>query len=157
MPPSPPLPDLLDGTEQPKFVNKLVNVLDEDFIFKAVKKVDHGTEFYVVKRVPFVADLGIVNEKQKRLYTPMFGYASKDQGPTYPGRTFVVNSDEPIKVYWQNKLVKKKNGMPVPEPRYVPVDSTIHQAMPDKPPYPKSGVPTVVHLHGGFLNQFSRV
>ncbi len=155
LPPNPSLPKLLDGTKQPKFVNKLVNVIDDDFIFKPRKKVCHGTDLYIVSRVPFIADLGIINEKKHRLYTPMFGYASKGQKPTYPGRTVLVESKNPIKVFWKNELVNKKNGMPLPEPRYVPVDETIHLAMPENPPYPQSGIPTVVHLHGGFTEELS--
>lgn len=149
LPCSPPLPKLLDGTKQPKFVNQLVNILHDDFVFKPDGK-DEGFDLYNVQRVPFVADLGIVNKKNKRLLTPMFGYSSHHQEATYPGRTFVVKSRVPIHVFWENKLISKETGLPLPQLQYVPVDETIHLARPDNPPYPESGIPTVVHLHGGF-------
>ncbi len=153
LPPNPPLPELLDGTKQPKFVNKLVNVLDKDFIFQPIHTF-HGVPLYKIYRTAFLADLGIVNKKGHHLHTPMFGFAAPHQKPTYPGRTFVVNSQKPIRVFWQNKLVNK-HGEPLPEFRYVPVDETIHIAMPDYPTYPQSGLPAVVHLHGGFTEDLS--
>lgn len=52
---------------------------------------------------------------------------------TYPGPTFEVPKDVPIKVKWDNKLPKK---------HLLPVDHTLHGTM-DTP-----DVRTVVHLHG---------
>lgn len=154
LPPNPPLPTLLDGKIQPKFVNKLPNALAEDFIFKPETK-DDGIEFYKIQRKPFVADLGIVNSQNQPLYTKMFGFASKHQPPTYPSRTFIVDSKKAIQVLWENELINTKTGLPLPQKKYVPVDSTIHIAMPDNPPYPRSGIPTVTHLHGGFTEELS--
>ena len=107
---------------------------------------------YRIREKPFVADLGIVNDIGNSLYTPMFGYSSCKQEPTYPGRTFVVKRDKPIKVLWENKLVDPLTGLPLPQLPYVPVDQTIHIAHLKDPHYPQSGVPTVTHLHGGFTH-----
>lgn len=52
---------------------------------------------------------------------------------TYPGPTFEVEKDVPIKVKWENKL---------PTKHILPVDHTLHGTM-DTP-----DVRTVVHLHG---------
>ena len=149
LPPNPPLPALLDGRVQPKFVNQLVNVLDEEWIWKPDCKTHSGSDFYKIKRVPFVADLGIFDSLNQPLFTYMFGYASKNQKPTYPGRTFIVKSHHLVHVFWENKLLHPNTGLPLPEPRYVPVDETIHIANLTHPTYPQSGIPTVVHLHGG--------
>lgn len=85
----------------------------------------------------------------------MFGYATKHQRPTFPGRTIIVQKDQPIKVYWTNNLVDKKTRTPLPQLPFVPVDETIHIANPTNPSYPQSGIPTVVHLHGGFTEDES--
>lgn len=151
----PPLPELLDATKQPKFVNKLVNILDDDYIFRRSSKQDCGKDFYTISRVPFIADLGIVDDTNQPLFTPMFGYASKNQLPTYPGRTFIVDSYTPIDVKWENKLLDPNTGMPLPQLTYLPVDQTIHIAMPMDPAYPDSGIPTIAHLHGGFTEYLS--
>lgn len=153
--PAPPVPTLLVGNLQPKFINMLPNALARNFILKPVGKTRRGVDYYKIERRPFVANLGIVNAQNRPLFTPMFGYASEHETPTFPGKTFLVSNHKPIKVFWKNNLVNKKNGAPLPLLRYVPVDQTIHLAMPEHPPYPKSGVPTVVHLHGGFTEELS--
>lgn len=150
----PPLPDLLDAVNHPKFVNKLVNIACDDYIFKKRCTCECGDDFYKISRVPFIADLGLVDCSNQPLFTPMIGFASKNQLPTYPGRTFVVESDKAIQVRWLNELVDA-NGSPIPLPTYVPVDQSIHIAMPMNPPYPASGIPTITHLHGGFTEYLS--
>ena len=147
--PNPPLPSLLDGRLQSKFVNPLVNVTAPEYIWKPTSKED-GVELYKIKRVPFTAKLGIYNSNGQQFHTPMFGFAAKHQPPSYPGRSFVVNSRTPIKVLWKNELADKKTGKPLPLPMYVPADQTIHIASPQNPTYPARGVPTDTHLHGGF-------
>ena len=148
----PPLPELLNAESHPKFVNKLVDILSDDYIYKPRK--GHNCQ-YVIFRKPFVTDLGLVDCYNNPLHTPMFGYAQKGEVPKYPGKTFVVSSGHPIQVCWKNELVDAVTGKPVPLPTYVPVDETIHIAMPMDPEYPESGVPTVVHLHGGFTEEQS--
>lgn len=146
--PNPPLPSLLDGRLQSKFMNPLVSVTAPNYVWKPTGK-KHGVDFYKIKRIPFTADLGISNNGHK-LFTPMFGFAAKHQPPTFPGRSFVVNQGTPIKVFWKNELVDKTTDKFLPLPTYVPADQTIHLATPQNPTYPESGVPTIVHLHGGF-------
>lgn len=153
--PEDPLPTLLDGTLQPKFVNQLVNVAGPNFIFKPHGTTKQGIPFYKIKRKPFMANLGIVDSSNTPLYTPMFGYTTRGQKPTFPGKTFVVDRNKPIKVLWKNKLISRHTGLPIPLPQYVPADQTIHIATPTHPPYPQSGVPTIVHLHGGFTKASS--
>ncbi|TGA96223.1 multicopper oxidase family protein [Sporolactobacillus shoreae] len=53
----------------------------------------------------------------------------------FPGPTFEVQRNHPIRVKWKNKL---------PYEHLLPVDRTLHGAQPDQP-----SVRTVVHLHGG--------
>ncbi|MDF2543160.1 MAG: copper oxidase, partial [Herbinix sp.] len=60
--------------------------------------------------------------------TTIWGYNG-----TYPGPTFEVPKDVPVKVKWENKL---------PNKHLLPVDHTLHGTM-DTP-----DVRTVVHLHG---------
>lgn len=145
----PPIPKLLDPHTQPKFKNKLVNVLEDDFIFKP-----KSDEKYKITRKPFTASLGIFDKNCKPLMTPMFGFTANEMQPTYPGRTIVVESNKPVKITWENDLVDCKNR-PIPMLTYVPVDQTIHCAMPMAPPYPQSGIPTVAHLHGGLTESRS--
>ena len=60
--------------------------------------------------------------------TSIFGYNG-----TYPGPTFMVEKDVPIKVKWENQL---------PDKHLLPIDHTLHGTM-DTP-----DTRTVVHLHG---------
>jgi spore coat protein A, manganese oxidase len=73
------------------------------------------------------------------LLTTVWGYAG-----AYPGPTFEVQSGQPINVHWTNNLVDDEGN---PLPPLLPVDTSIHWAAPAG--WPDSGVPTVVHLHGG--------
>lgn len=145
----PHIPKLLSGHDQPKFVNDFVNVLDENNIFKRIHQKD-GVDRYNILRQPLLADIGIFDKQGNPLFTPMYGFGSDDQPPTFPGRTFIVNSREPVQVLWKNELVDPNSEKPLPQLKFVPVDNTIHMAMPMDPAYPKSGIPTVTHLHGGF-------
>lgn len=133
---------LLDAYTQPKFIETLPNPLDPDFIFR-----ERRDSYYRISIKPFVADLGLVHPVDKTpLSTPMWGYSGRGQPPTYPGRTFVARKNHPIDVQWKNKLLDEE-GKPVTS--LVPIDTTIHWADPLAPPYPKSGIPLVTHLHGG--------
>ena len=40
-------------------------------------------------------------------------------------------------------------------PHLLPIDTSIHWADPQNPPYPESGVPIVTHLHGGHSRYLS--
>jgi spore coat protein A len=135
--------ELLDPLTQPKFVEDLVNPLSPEFLF-----VPRSDGSYKIKISPFKQKLGLVDLKTgKKFKTKLYGYGDK-KGSTYPGRTFLVNKNQKINVTFENKLVDK-HGKPLPAMPFVPIDTTVHWAMPMDPPYPKSGIPTVVHLHGG--------
>jgi spore coat protein A len=84
----------------------------------------NGDPFFDVNMVQFT----------KRLHrdlppTRLWGYNG-----VYPGPTFEARRGRPIAVQWRNSL---------PTSHFLPIDTTIHGAEPDKPP-----VRTVVHLHG---------
>lgn len=145
----PPLPALLSSQDQPKFVNDFVNVLDEEFIFQREHQ-NGGVDRYTILKQPLLADIGLFDKQGNRLFTPMYGYGTEEQAPTFPGRTFIVKSRKPIQVLWKNELLDQDTGRPLPLFKYLPVDKTIHMAMPMDPGYPKSGIPSVTHLHGGF-------
>jgi spore coat protein A, manganese oxidase len=72
--------------------------------------------------------------------TTVWGYHNHEYGPTFPGRSFVVQQGTPISVTWENKLTDA-GGAPLPH--LLPVDQTFTiQA-------PTTGVPLAVHHHGG--------
>lgn len=78
--------------------------------------------------------------------TTVWGYGENGQTPTWPGRTFEIDStQDPIQVTWQNKL----NGLP----HLLPVDTSLHWAYSlhgyEQYSIDKNGVPVVVHAHGG--------
>ncbi|MEZ6073897.1 MAG: multicopper oxidase domain-containing protein [Pirellulales bacterium] len=70
--------------------------------------------------------------------TTLWGYNG-----TYPGPTFDVDSNVPIKVEWTNNLV---DGMGMPLSHLLPYDTTVHGAGPQ---FPEAR--TVAHLHGGVV------
>ncbi|GEM_PF-285563 len=134
-PPAPcstgPTVPILDPNSQPKFVNQLT--------VPPVIQPTSGNH-YDVDIAPFVHDAGLVDPNTGQpLLTPMWGYNGM-----FPGPTFVVNSNQPITVTWNNMLLDD-NGNPIPH--FLPIDTTIHWAHPAG--YPASGVPIVTHLHGG--------
>jgi spore coat protein A len=78
------------------------------------------------------------------MLTTVWGYNG-----SYPGPSFEVRRNIPITVKWKNELMDA-NG---PLPHLLPVDTSIHWAMPENWPY--SGVPLVTHLHGGHVESAS--
>jgi FtsP/CotA-like multicopper oxidase with cupredoxin domain len=82
--------------------------------------------------------------------TPIFGYGQKGQF-TWPGKTFEVQSGEPIEVMWQNKLTDPLTGAFLPH--ILPVDTSLHWAYSlmgyTQYDIATNGVPIVTHLHGG--------
>jgi spore coat protein A, manganese oxidase len=67
------------------------------------------------------------------LTTTVWGYGPVGT-PSYPGPTLLANSNVPVNVEWRNNL---------PATHLLPVDATYHVHL------PTTGIPTVVHLHGG--------
>lgn len=142
-------PALLDPLTHPKFVNPLPNPLDPSFIFQPDSTVPGpaGHEpFYQVGMFQFRQRLGLVDAGGNPLMTTVWGYGKSKETATYPGRSFVVYSNEPVNVRWTNDLV---DAFGTPLPHLLPVDTTLHWAAPSDPPYPYGGVPVVAHVHGG--------
>ncbi|WP_371018022.1 multicopper oxidase family protein [Pseudalkalibacillus sp. JSM 102089] len=88
-------------------------------------KTNHGIPYYEVT----------MKESFQKLHrdlpaTRVWGYNGQ-----YPGPTFQVHRNHPIRVLWKNEL---------PEKHFLPIDHTIHGAGTNVP-----DVRTVVHLHGG--------
>lgn len=142
-------PALLDPQAHPKFVNPLPNPLDPSFIFQPDGTIPGplGNEpYYEVGIFQFRQSLGLVDSLGNPLLTTVWGYGKSQDTATYPGRSFVVYSNEPVNVLWTNNLV---DDLGAPLPHFLPIDTTIHWARPLNPPYPYSGVPVVTHVHGG--------
>jgi len=105
------------------------------------------------------SSLGLVNNRKFRLTTPIYGYGDDNDeysACTWPGKTFVTQFGEEIKVKWRNRLplntpylIKSRDGVPV-------VDESLHWAYSLKGLEAKKidvdGVPVVTHLHGGHSN-----
>jgi spore coat protein A len=136
-------PGLLDPVSQPKFVTPVPNALDPGFIFQPDDTLG-GDPYYEVGAYQVQQDLGLVDPDGNHLLTTVWGYGKNQASATYPGRTFVVQKDQPIDVRWTNDLVDG-NGNPLPH--LLPVDTTLHWA--DPAGWPESGVPLVTHVHGG--------
>ena len=122
--------DLLNPFTHPKFVNPLPIAARWDLTAGGTIQIGMSqAEQY----------LGLVDPVSNTpLATTIWGYNG-----TYPGPTLVVRSGVPLDILWTNDLV----GPGGPLPHLLPVDETLHWAMPDN--YPYSGVPLVTHVHGG--------
>ena len=77
--------------------------------------------------------------------TTVWGYGTRSQAASYPGRTFQVPKGSRIQVSYTNKLVK--NGAFINYPESVPIDTTIDWANPGNAGA-LAPVPLVAHLHG---------
>ncbi|KNZ70386.1 bilirubin oxidase [Thermincola ferriacetica] len=106
-------------------LEKFVDPLPIPGILKPVGKLN-GVDFYRVAMREFKQKL-----HRDLPETTVWGYEG-----TYPGPTFEVRKNVPIKVKWENNLPVNRH--------LLPVDSTVHGAQPSNPL-----VRTVVHLHGG--------
>lgn len=118
-------PDSSVDPTDPETIPKFVDPLPIPAVAKPIKQCNSGRkeDYYVIT----------MKEGKHRFHknfplTTIFGYNG-----TYPGPTFNVQKDVPIKVKWENKLPKK---------HILPVDRTLHGTS-DTPE-----VRTVVHLHG---------
>jgi spore coat protein A len=135
----------LDPLTQPRFVNPLPNPLGPSFVLQPTTP---GGSAYEIAIRQFDQALGLRDPATGTPFqTTVWGYGNDSQPPTYPGRTFIAQRDEPISVHWTNELVAP-GGQPLSH--LLPIDTSIHWALMDaSPPYPQSGVPLVTHLHGG--------
>jgi spore coat protein A len=129
------VPALLDPLTQPKFVNPLP-------LPAVLQPAKPGGMSYQVSVTQFKQDLGLINPASgKPMVTTVWGYNG-----SYPGPTIEAQTGTPVSVKWINDLVDaKKKALP----HLLPVDTTVHWAMPMN--WPVSGVPIVTHLHGGHV------
>jgi len=145
---------LSDPALQPKFVNLVPDALSPAFKFypKNQKKMT-----YVVSMGPSVMQTGLVDQNGNLLSTPIFGYGTPDEGFTWPGKTFEVESGIPIEVKWQNKLIDFW-GAPLPHlltslSGQSVVDTSMHWCYSlhgyTAFSHEVDGVPVIPHLHGG--------
>lgn len=82
--------------------------------------------------------------------TPVWGYSVDGGQATYPGATFIAESEAPVNVQWVNNLgfdYLLKQGA---DPGKDVVDTTLHWAFGKVPgTFAADGIPAVAHLHGG--------
>ena len=157
-------PGLSDPAMQPKFVNAVPNALDPGFIYQPSKGPIGKIKVAVGQTSQFtglVAPDGVTP-----VPTTVWGYGDK-QFYTWPGRTFQVNSNEPLEVKWENRLV---DALGVPLPYIITgkdntsigfgdytgrsaYDSSLHWAYSllgyEAYSIEANGVPIVAHVHGG--------
>jgi spore coat protein A len=152
---------------QPIFISDFPNALDTAYTFevtgggkgagKGGEKTLHGTICLNVGH-----KTGLVNNATRvPLKTAIYGYGgrseTKEESCTWPGKTIVAQSNETLKVQWENKLpIGRKYDYILTNHQCVSVvDTSLHWAYStlnesDGPCSIKEhGVPTVVHLHGG--------
>ncbi|MCB0517515.1 MAG: multicopper oxidase domain-containing protein [Saprospiraceae bacterium] len=115
---------LTPPAQHPKFVNNLPSP-------PRINATNGGT--YNIGMEQSSQYLGLYATNGTPLNTTVWGY-SYNGTKMYLGPTFITKKDVPIDVKWMNNL---------PMTHLLPIDHSIHQA------HPMSGIPTVVHLHGG--------
>jgi FtsP/CotA-like multicopper oxidase with cupredoxin domain len=145
---------LSDPALQPKFQELAPNALDP--AFKFMPNPVNG-QYSVSISETSNHYTGLIDPKNGRLLkTTVWGYGD-DRGPTWPGRTFEVQSGvSETKVRWSNELRGKKH--------LLPIDTNLHWCYSlhgassangvDYRQYniKKNGVPIITHLHGGNSN-----
>ncbi|MDF1597400.1 MAG: multicopper oxidase domain-containing protein [Acidimicrobiia bacterium] len=141
---TPAAPGLSDPAFQPKFVNPVPDAMAPSFKYAPKKgriKVAVG---------PTTQYTGLVDDLGNPLPTPLFGYGTPEGGYTWPGRTFELQSGEPVEVKWENKL-QNPDGSFIEH--LLPVDTSLHWAYSlhgyEEYDIDNSGIPIVSHLHGG--------
>ncbi|KAL5226563.1 hypothetical protein ABZP36_014828 [Zizania latifolia] len=126
----PPLPPLLNSTNLTKYVDELPQM---------PKILGYG--FREGLPVPINLTIGMYNKTwqfhRDMPPTPVFVYGQSVDTATFPGPTIVARQNVPLFVTWENHL---------PDAHILPWDPTIDTAIANK-----TGVPTVVHLHGGAI------
>lgn len=125
-------PILLDPASQQKFVNPLP-------LPSVMQPTTPGGSHYEVNMTQFNQDLGLKDAFGNTINTTVWGY-----NESFPGPTLETRRNVPITVKWKNELIDN-DGFPLPH--LLPVDTSVHWAMPMD--WPSCGVPLVTHLHGG--------
>ena len=132
---------LSDPARQPKFVSLAPNALDPGFKYTVAANGE-----FTVGVGPTLHDAGLLNHGGRPVLTPVWGYG-QDGAYTWPGKTFEVQSGpDTTVVNWENNLFGVTQHL-------LPLDESLHWAysLPGYEEYTiaESGVPIVVHLHGG--------
>ncbi|WP_293994563.1 multicopper oxidase family protein [Sphaerotilus sp.] len=131
----------LQGSTHPKFVQPLPNPSAPLNAFEATTP---GGSAYVLRVREFAGQIGLVSPTGQKLITLLWGYATQNQPPTSPGRSFSVRSGSQISVTYVNEL---GTGLR-PAAYRLPLDTTLMWANPGN----LGGlapVPLVAHRHGG--------
>uniref|UniRef100_A0A7N0UBK7 Uncharacterized protein n=1 Tax=Kalanchoe fedtschenkoi TaxID=63787 RepID=A0A7N0UBK7_KALFE len=121
---------------------KLVNVSKLEMFVDRLPEVPRLHGYDVVDGVPVSGTLKIGMFKKKWKFhkqiprTTVYAYGRSQRAATVPGPTIEALHGIPTRVRWTNHL---------PPKHILPWDPTIPTAIPHR----KSGIPTVVHLHGG--------
>ena len=115
---------LLDPLTQPKFQNAV----------PIPTKINVGSATTSIQMGQTTQWLGLINSLKLQLKTTIWGYGKSPGQVSFPGPTLVANSNNVANVEWINNL---------PATHLLPVDVTYHKAAPN------TGIPAVVHLHGG--------
>ncbi|MDH5373372.1 MAG: multicopper oxidase domain-containing protein [Acidimicrobiia bacterium] len=141
----PAAPGLSDPAFQPKFVNLVPDAMAPGFKFTPDGKgkisigVGPGTQY-----------TGLVDSADTPLPTRIFGYGLPGDAYTWPGKTFELQRDQKLKVRWLNELIDQDGSF---TQHLLPVDASLHWAYSlhgyESYTIENSGVPIVVHLHGG--------
>lgn len=93
---------LSDPDRQPKFVVHAPNPLDPSFLFDTAS-INAG--YLEVSVGEGVAQTGLVGpDGISVVSTPIYGYGYSDGRYTWPGRTIVAHSYQPLYVKWRNDL-----------------------------------------------------
>lgn len=136
---------LLDPATIPQFVQPLPFALDPTFVYAPSGTVDGDAHYDIGMFQVEDTDLGLGLDPvtQEPRLTDVFAYGTSATTATYPGRTFVVQRNEPISVTFTNHL---------PDEHILDIDPTLLSARQmfdvSTNAFP-NGVPAVVHLHGG--------
>ena len=81
---------------------------------------------YNIEIGPTIQQTGLVDKDTGALLaTPLFGYGQKGTY-TWPGKTIFAKSNEPVEVFWKNKLTDPLTGAPLDH--ILPVETSLHWA-----------------------------
>jgi len=136
------------GLNDPVLVDKFHNVvpdaLSPGFKYNPVGNGGNSRN-YRVGIGPANQPWGTMDNGATTLYTDIYGYGDDQLGPTWPGKTFEVQSGKPVQIKWENNL--EPNGG-----HLLPVDESLHwcYSLPGYTQYSiaNDGVPIVTHVHG---------
>lgn len=143
---------LSDPAKQPKFTEIVTNALDPSFIYDTKKGKINVSVDQAVQMTGLVGGPDGVTP----VPTPIWGYGDNKQPRyTWPGRTFQVQKNEFLEVFWKNKLPRKTQHILTGKGAFAGrsvVDTSLHWAysLPglEDLTIEDDGNPIVVHVHG---------